>query len=123
MDSFVQENFANYYNFNGKEWDANFIIDYNKPTVMTYALFGAQIKRGRISIDEYDYIVCDELHTLNQYIAMSRGQLSNRYPQALPWEINDMLQMTCFTYMAVEAIDAAVRTGKIWVFALTATPQ
>lgn len=121
-EEFVQNKLARYYDLAGKEWYSNLSPQYDKPTVMTYALFGAQLKKGNIAIEDYDYIVCDEIHALNKYIAISRGKLSKQYPQAAPWEINDMLQMTCFTYMAVETIEQAVKRGQSWIFALTATP-
>ena len=121
-EEFVQDDLAYHFDYNGKEWDSTFLPQYDKPTVMTYAMFGAQCKKGNIAIADYDYIVCDELHALNKYIAMSRGKLSKQFPQAAPWEINDMLQVTCFTYIAVEEIEAAVKGAKTWVFALTATP-
>ena len=54
---------------------------------------------------------------------MSRAQLKRQYPQAAPWEINDMLQMTCYTYIAIETIYTVLKEKKTWVFALTATPQ
>ena len=121
-EEFVQDDLAYFYDYNGKEWDAHFQPKHDKPTIMTYALFGAQVKKGSIVIKDYDYIVCDELPTLNSYIGMARGKLQKQYPQAAPWEINDMLQMTCFNYIAVEEIEAAVKEGETWVFALTATP-
>lgn len=122
-EEFVQDDLAYHYGYNGKEWDSTFLPQNDKPTVLTYAMFGAQCKKGNIRIEEYDYIVCDELHALNKYIGMARGKLKKQYPQALPWEINDMLQMTCFTYMALEVLDKTVKDGKSWVFALTATPD
>lgn len=121
-EEFVQNDLAYFYDYNGKEWDTNFLPQYDKPTIMTYAFFGAQLKKGIIHTDDYDYIVCDELHALNTYIGMARGKLVKQYPQAAPWEINDMLQMTCFTYIAVERIERIVKEGLTWVFALTATP-
>lgn len=122
QDEFVQDGRAYYFNYNGKEWDAEFIPPKDKPTVMTYAMFGAQYKKGNINLQDYDFVVCDELHTLNKYIGMARGKLKKQYPLAAPWEINDMLQMTCFTYIAIEVITQILKEGKIWVFALTATP-
>lgn len=123
-EAFVNDGRAEYFKCIGSEWDFNMegeII--KKPIVMTYALFGAQLKKREIYLEDYDYIVCDEIHTLNKYIAMERGALREKYPQALPWEINDMLQMTCFTYIAVEAIVEMVKAGQTWVFGLTATPS
>ena len=122
-EEFVQDDLAYHYGYSGKEWDSTFIPQHDKPTVLTYAMFGAQFKKGNIALEDYDYIVCDELHALNKYIGMARGKLKKSYPQALPWEINDMLQMTCFTYIALETIDKAIKDGKIWIFALTATPD
>lgn len=121
-EEFVQDDYAYHYEYNGKEWDSTFLPQYDKPTVLTYAMFGAQFKKGNIVLSDYNYIVCDELHTLNKYIGMARGKLKKQYPQALPWEINDMLQITCFTYIAIEAINQAIKDAKTWVFALTATP-
>lgn len=105
------------------EWTTVFTPQYDKPTTMTYALFGAKCKSQELQVTDYDYIVCDELHVLNKYIAMSRAQLKRQYPQAAPWEINDMLQMTCYTYIAIETIYTVLKEKKTWVFALTATPQ
>lgn len=122
-DEFVNDDRAYYYDYNGKEWDTFFLPQYDKPTVMTYALFGAKVKSNELDPEEYDYIVCDELHVLNKYIAMARGKLKKQYPQAAPWELNDMLQMTCFTYIAVETIHQLIKNKKSWVFALTATPE
>ena len=90
---------------------------------MTYAAFGAQIKRNPNFCEQYDYIVCDEIHCLNQYIGMSRSQLYKRYPQANPWEINDFLRATCLTYIALETIIVEISKGNKWFFALTATPS
>lgn len=121
-EEFVKDDLAYHYGYNGKEWDSTFLPQYDKPTVLTYAMFGAQYKKGNIALEDYDYVVCDELHALNTYIGMARGKLKKQYPQAAPWEINDMLQMTCFTYIAIEAIFQAIKKKTIWVFALTATP-
>lgn len=122
-EEFVRDDLAYHYGYNGKEWDSTFLPQYDKPTVLTYAMFGAQYKKGNIALEDYDYVVCDELHALNTYIGMARGKLKKQYPQAAPWEINDMLQMTCFTYIAIEAIFQAIKKKTIWVFALTATPS
>lgn len=121
-EAFVNEDNGYFFGFNGKEWDSTFLPQYDKPTVMTYAAFGAQIKKKNLTIENYDYIVCDEIHTLNQYIAMARAKLFKQYPYAAPWEINDMLEVTCLVYIALENITKAVETGKQWVFGLTATP-
>ena len=122
-EEFVKDERAYYYDYNGQEWDTFFTPQYDKPTVMTYALFGAKVKSGELDPEAYDYLVCDELHALNKYIAMARGKLKKQYPQAAPWEINDMLQMTCFTYIAIETIHQLIKTQRTWVFALTATPE
>lgn len=125
--SFVNDNYANYYDdITGKEWEAIFtptLFNQPKPTVMTYAFFGALLKRGELDPHDYEYIVCDEIHSLNNYIAMSRGKLKKQYPQAAAWEINDMLQMTCFSYMALEGIWNILKEGITWVFGMTATPE
>jgi len=122
-DSFVMDGYGYYFDYNGPEWDANFTPQYDKPTIMTYAAFGAQVKKGDLNPEEYDYLVCDEIHSLNQYIAIARAKLLKQYPQAAPWEINDMLQITCFNYIAVETIFDMVKEGKSWIFGLTATPS
>lgn len=122
-EEFVKDERAYYYDYNGQEWDTFFTPQYDKPTVMTYALFGAKVKSGELDPEAYDYLVCDQLHALNKYIAMARGKLKKQYPQAAPWEINDMLQMTCFTYIAIETIHQLIKTQRTWVFALTATPE
>lgn len=117
-EDFVNNDLAYFFD---SDWDAPFQAVPDKPTVMTYALFGAKCKTQELSPADYDYIVCDELHVLNKYIAMSRGKLQKQYPQATPWEINDMLQMTCFTYIALEQIYQILKKQNTWVFALTAT--
>lgn len=122
VEEFVNDDFAHKFNFVGKEWDQDILPETDKPTIMTYALFGAQYKKRNLSLEDYDYIVCDEIHSLNQSIAMSRAKLIKNYPQATTWEINDMLQMTCFTYIAIETIEKAIKQQNAWVFALTATP-
>lgn len=122
-EEFIQDEKAYYYDYTGKEWDATFYPLHDKPTVITYALFGAKIKKGELDPSYYDYIVCDELHVLNKYIGMARGRLKKQYPQAAPWEINDMLQITCFTYIALETVTQLIKAGETWMFALTATPE
>ena len=122
-EEFVKSDLAYYFDYIGSEWDYSFSPQYDKPTVMTYALFGAKYKSGELNPKNYDYIVCDEIHCLNKYIAMSRGKLKKQYPQAAPWELNDMLQMTCYTYIALEGINELLKDKQTWVFALTATPE
>ena len=117
-EEFVNNDLAYFFD---SDWDAPFQAVPDKPTVMTYALFGAKCKTHELDPTDYDYIVCDELHVLNKYIAMSRGKLRKQYPQAMPWEINDMLQMTCFTYIALEQLYQILKNQNTWVFALTAT--
>lgn len=120
-EEFVKNDLA--YLFDSNDWDTPFLAPPDRPTVMTYASFGAKCKTQELHLSDYDYIVCDELHVLNKYIAMSRGKLQKQYPQAAPWEINDMLQITCFTYIALEKLYQVLRKQKTWVFALTATPD
>ena len=125
-EALIKDGRGHYFDYFGSEWDAELghqIESLNKPTIMTYALFGAQLKKGVLNLSNYDYIVCDEIHVLNRYIGMARGKLRKSYPQAAPWEINDMVQMTCYSYMAVEAIAKTIQEAKTWVFALTATPE
>lgn len=121
-EAFVEDDLGIFFDYNGKTWDAAFTRPKDKPTIMTYAGFGAHIKKNAIDIAQYDYVVCDEIHVLNQYIAISRGKLRKTYPLAAPWEINDMVQMTCLTYIALEKIVNLVQEAKTWVFGLTATP-
>lgn len=124
-DDFVAHDYAEYLiTKEGREWFSDFdFTTIQKPIVMTYAAFGAQIKRNPNFCESYDYIVCDEIHCLNQYIGMSRTQLYKRYPQANPWEINDFLRATCLTYIALETIITTISKGNKWFFALTATPS
>lgn len=123
-EEFVNNELAYFFDSQGNDWDASFSgVPKDKPTVMTYALFGAKCKSQELDPTNYDYIVCDEIHVLNKYIAMSRGKLQKQYPQATPWEINDMLQMTCFTYIALEQLYNILKNQNTWVFALTATPE
>lgn len=124
-DSFVLDGKAQFYDsVEGQEW---YVIWHHpeelKPSVMTYALFGALMKKNAIQLSDFDYIICDEIHSLNSYIAMSRGKLRKQYPQAATWEINDMLQMTCFTYNALETIWKILKEGRIWVIGMTATSE
>lgn len=121
-EEFVKNDLAYFFDYNGKEWDSYFLPQYDKPTTMTYAAFGAKCKKQELDPHNYDYIVCDELHTLNKSIAIARTKLKKQYPQAAPWEINDMLQMTCFSYIAIENIQQLLKEKTTWIFALTATP-
>ena len=121
-EAFVSEGYGYFFDYHGREWDATFEPQYDKPTVMTYASCGAQLKKRNLHLEHYDYLVCDEIHSLNRFIAMARGKLKAKYPQALPWELNDMLQATNFNYMALEAVIRTVKAGNTWVFGLTATP-
>lgn len=122
-EEFVTNDLAYYFDSLDQEWGTLFQVPHDKPIVMTYAAFGAKCKSQELNPIDYDYIVCDELHVLNKYIAMSRGKLQKQYPQAAPWEINDMLQMTCFTYIALAQIYKILKEQNSWVFALTATPD
>ena len=123
-EEFVYNDLAYFFETkNSKEWDTPFQAPQDKPTVMTYALFGAKVKKQELHLEDYEYIVCDEVHVLNKYIGMSRGKLKKQYPQAMPWEINDMLQMTCYTYIALDSIYKVLKEESAWVFALTATPS
>lgn len=55
-DSFIKEGQAEEY-LNGE-----FISI--KPTIMTYASFGAKIKDFEMMLNDYDMIVCDEIHAM-----------------------------------------------------------
>ena len=118
---FVRMGYCNYYDKVRFEYD--FSDKHDKPTVMTYAKFGSLIKQRQIAPSDYQYIVADEIHSLVTPIAISRGKLKKQFPQVYPWEINDMLKMTCFNYIAAEAIHDAAVNDNLWVFGLTATPQ
>lgn len=122
-EQFIADGLAQNYYYENDEWLTEFRPQSNIPIVMTYSLFGAQLKKGALNTENYEYIVCDEIHSLNKYIAISRAALKKKFPQALPWEINDMLQMTCFNYIALESISTLLKEGRIWIFALTATPS
>lgn len=119
-ESFIADGLAINYYYDDETLKNSFTPS-DKPTVMTYAYFGAHYKKGDIPIDYYDYIVCDEIHTINSYIAMARAKLSKQYPWAAPWEINDMLQISCSNYIAIETIGNLIKKAETWVFALTAT--
>ena len=123
VDEFVNDKYAYKFKANNNEYDDLVTPRTTKPIIMTYALFGAQYKKKGLRIEDYNYIVCDELHSLNQSIAMSRAKLIASYPLADTWEINDMLQKTCFTYIAINTIIKAIQQKDTWVFALTATPS
>ena len=45
-EEFVKSDLAYYFDYIGSEWDYSFSPQYDKPTVMTYALFGAKYKFG-----------------------------------------------------------------------------
>lgn len=94
-----------------------------KPTIMTYAAFGAKVKADEINLDDYEMIVCDEIHAMRRPVCIERGKLVKQFPQAKPWEINDMLKITCFNYIAIETISDIAEAGEKWVFGLTATPR
>ncbi len=123
QDSFIKEGAAKYYTLDYDRWDFTFTKEENKPIVMTYAAFGSLIKKQEIKADYFEYIVCDEIHTMSYPVSMARGKLRKQFPLALPWEINDMLKITCFNYIAIETIrDWAEKENK-WIFGLTATPD
>lgn len=94
-----------------------------KPVIMTYQKLGSLLKKDEISFNDYDYIVCDEIHDIIYPVQIERGRLKKMFPQSFPWEINDMLKMTCFNYIAIETISDAAKAGEKWVIGLTATPQ
>lgn len=113
-DSFIQDGQAQTYK------EENF--ERLKPTIMTYSMFGSKVKKMEIQLTDYDMIVCDEIHNMVRPVSIERGKLKKQFPDAFPWEINDMLSMTCFNYIAIETIrDFALKSDK-WVFGLTATP-
>ena len=114
-DSFIKEGQAEEY-LNGEFTSI-------KPTIMTYASFGAKIKDFEMILNDYDMIVCDEIHAMRTPVCIARGKLAKQFPQAKPWEINDMLKMTCFNYIAIETISDIAEKGEKWVFGLTATPR
>ena len=113
-DSFVRDELAQLYDKEG------FLKE--KPTIMTYAMFGSKVKRKDIRMEDYEMIVCDEIHSMIKPVSIARGKLKAQYPEAFPWEINDMLSMTCFNYIAIEKIRDMAKSGEKWVFGLTATP-
>lgn len=93
------------------------------PVIMTYQKLGSLLKKAEISLKDYEYIVCDEIHDIIYPVQIERGKLKKQFPQAYPWEINDMLKMTCFNYIAIEAISDAAKAGQQWIIGLTATPR
>ena len=113
-DSFVRDELAQLYDKEG--------FTKEKPTIMTYAMFGSKVKRKDIRMENYEMIVCDEIHSMIKPVSIARGKLKAQYPEAFPWEINDMLSMTCFNYIAIEKIRDMAKSGEKWVFGLTATP-
>ncbi len=94
-----------------------------KPTIMTYASFGSKIKKAEIRLKDWDMIVCDEIHNMIVPVRIARNKLQKQFPEALPWEINDMLKMTNYNYIAIEMVSEIARKGEKWVFGLTATPR
>ena len=94
-----------------------------KPTIMTYAAFGSKIKKAEIRLKDWDMIVCDEIHNMIVPVRIARNKLQKQFPEALPWEINDMLKMTNYNYIAIEMVSEIARKGEKWVFGLTATPR
>lgn len=94
-----------------------------KPTIMTYASFGAKIKKAEIHLKDWDMIVCDEIHNMIVPVRIARNKLQKQFPEAFPWEINDMLKITNYNYIAIEMVSEIARKGEKWVFGLTATPR
>ena len=90
---------------------------------MTYAAFGSKIKKSEIRLKDWDMIVCDEIHNMIVPVRIARNKLQKQFPEALPWEINDMLKMTNYNYIAIEMVSEIARKGEKWVFGLTATPR
>lgn len=123
QDSFIKEGAAKYYTLDYDRWDFTFTKEENKPIVMTYAAFGSLVKKQEIHAEYFDYIVCDEIHTMSYPVSMARGKLRKQFPLALPWEINDMLKITCFNYIAIETIKDWAEKENKWIFGLTATPD
>ena len=105
-DSFIKEGQAEEY-LNGE-------FTTIKPTIMTYASFGAKIKDFEMILNDYDMIVCDEIHAMRTPVCIAREKLAKQFPQAKPWEINDMLKMTCFNYIAIEAISDIAEKEEKW---------
>lgn len=115
-DSFIQDDKA--YGFEEAE-----IFERVKPTIMTYSMFGSKIKKNEIQLADFDMVVCDEIHNMIKPVQIERGKLRKQFPEVLPWEINDMLSITCFNYIAIEAVRDLAAKGNKWVFGLTATPR
>ena len=85
--------------------------------IMTYDAFGSFIKRREIETKNFHYLVCTELHSALSQVLDAREKLQEQFPQATPWEINDMLEMTCYSYVAIKTIkDWTEKQGKL-VFA------
>ncbi|MDL2319080.1 DEAD/DEAH box helicase family protein [Eubacteriales bacterium OttesenSCG-928-A19] len=91
FDSVLKPHFA----FEGSEHD---IIP-----VMTYAKFGSVVQNMGRPPDFYDYVICDELHSLMRYVSYKKGNENNR--------------------AAKVAIEQLVRGGETMCIALTATPD
>ena len=85
--------------------------------IMTYDAFGSFIKRRKIEAKNFHYLICTELYSALSQVLDVREKLQEQFPQATPWEINDMLEMTCYSYVAIKTIkDWTEKQGKL-VFA------
>lgn len=91
--------------------------------VMTYASFGIAIREMMINYNDYDCIICDEIHFLLKPLAIDRAKIIKENPKASEGLISMMMSTNSNAFAAINAIHLASSTGNTWVIGLTATPS
>lgn len=92
-------------------------------TIMTYASFGVAIRERLINYNDYDCIICDEIHALLKPLGMDRAKFKKLHPDSTDLMIAEMMKVGSNTYAAINAISLAAILEETWVFGLTATPE
>lgn len=91
--------------------------------IMTYASFGVAIRERLINYDDFDCIVCDEIHSILKPLGMDRAKFKKLHPDSGDLAIAEMMKIGSSMYAAVNAITLATKLSDTWVFGLTATPE
>lgn len=103
----------------------------NKIIVMTYAKMGLLLKRHPILFNNFEIIVCDEIHRIPQFIEWSKEKIKKMHPFITETEIASILTYECGAYLAADYIEKFAAgldpTGKVLdkpklIVALSATP-
>lgn len=96
------ENFVEY-----EKWFSENLEDLkSKVAVMTYAKFGALVEKSATFGDNFEIIVCDELHSLPKFCAFQTNNAATNYHK-----------------IAQTRLEEIVNRGKVIVVALSATPR